>query len=131
MPSRRFVRHQGKTSGPFSEEELRSMIADGRLQPESLVSVDGRKWLRAGRSNGLFPAPPPLPIKAPPVTPPPPPALPPADVGNAPARFDRSDETEPAAARGLDRSSDEFRFDSAASAAELSPRADSRRRVPL
>jgi hypothetical protein len=39
-----FIARQGQREGPFTEEQVRAMLADGRLQPSDLA------W-RAGRSD--------------------------------------------------------------------------------
>ena len=47
------VRHQDKSYGPFSLEQLQSLVASGRLVPDSKVSLDGQIWSSAGKVKGL------------------------------------------------------------------------------
>jgi hypothetical protein len=47
------VRHQDKSYGPFSLEQLQSLVASGRVIPDSPVSLDGQIWTSAGKVKGL------------------------------------------------------------------------------
>ena len=47
------VRHEDKSYGPFSLEQLQSLVAGGRLIPDSPVSLDGQIWTSAGKVKGL------------------------------------------------------------------------------
>jgi hypothetical protein len=47
------VRSQDRSYGPFSLEQLQSLVASGRLVPASPVSLDGQVWTSAGKVKGL------------------------------------------------------------------------------
>src|ERR1700722_2265901 len=50
-----FVSSNGKTRGPFTSEELRSLAESGRLSPEDRVRKEsGEKWYSAREVKGLF-----------------------------------------------------------------------------
>ena len=49
-----YVRLDGITYGPYTEETLRGYIAEGRIIPESELSLDGENWHQAGEIPGLF-----------------------------------------------------------------------------
>ena len=71
MGAVRWIKQGGERLGPFSDAELRQMAREARLRPDSLLSLDGQKWLRASHVPGLFPpakgrdTPPPLPRQGP------------------------------------------------------------------
>lgn len=50
-----YVRMNGIAYGPYTEETLRGYIAEGRIIPESEISLDGENWRSAGEVPGLFP----------------------------------------------------------------------------
>src|SRR5579862_1581282 len=53
-----FVFSNGKTSGPFTSEQLRSLAQSGRLSPEDQVTKEsGGKWYAAQDVKGLFDSP--------------------------------------------------------------------------
>jgi hypothetical protein len=50
-----FYKFMGETVGPLSTSEFREHAADGRVQPDSLVTRDGTDdWVSADRIKGLF-----------------------------------------------------------------------------
>lgn len=68
-----FVAQNGKQSGPFTASQLQEMAADGRLQPDDLVTKTGsQQWKPAQQVKGLAfaqveqPNLPPVPVQNPP-----------------------------------------------------------------
>ncbi len=47
------VRHQDKSYGPYTLEQLQALVAGGRVIPDSPVSLDGQIWTSAGKVKGL------------------------------------------------------------------------------
>ncbi len=55
MMARKFyIKQQNKVAGPVSSEKLRALARDGRIQPNTRVSVDKKNWVPASRVKGLF-----------------------------------------------------------------------------
>ena len=57
MATQWFVRHDGKTSGPYSSSQLQAAAHSGQLKPDSLVRSDQNPWIRAAEVDGLTFAP--------------------------------------------------------------------------
>jgi hypothetical protein len=56
MPEQPFyLRRRGQISGPYSQEELRILCAQGQVQPLDDLSQDQTHWLKASSLTGLFP----------------------------------------------------------------------------
>jgi hypothetical protein len=53
-----YVRHEGnQVYGPYEEGSLAGWIAEGRIRPDTDLSLDGRTWMPGARMPGLsFPA---------------------------------------------------------------------------
>lgn len=64
-----YFQTMGQEIGPLTAAELKSKVATGLIQPDTLIrrGTDG-KWMFAGKVKGLFPEPepPPAPIEPPP-----------------------------------------------------------------
>ena len=59
------VARSGRTFGPFSADQLRQMVATGRVQATDLISSSGGAWVPASSLNWLFPELPPAePVRA-------------------------------------------------------------------
>ncbi len=52
-----FVRVDGREIGPLSSAQLKQLAATGKIGPDSELRLDGGKWSRAARVDGLFPVP--------------------------------------------------------------------------
>ncbi len=51
-----FCKIEGKKVGPLTGQQLRTIVAKGKLRPEHLVRRGGEgPWVPAGRVKGLFP----------------------------------------------------------------------------
>lgn len=48
-----FVKTSKGQAGPFSSDKLRRFVADGKIKPRSVISADGKKWVRAETIKGL------------------------------------------------------------------------------
>lgn len=51
-----YTRVEGIVYGPYTEQVLRGYIAEGRIIPESEISIDGENWYTAREFPGLFAA---------------------------------------------------------------------------
>ena len=60
-----YLRVAGVVYGPYSDEQLRGYIAEGRVVPQSEISTDGQNWGTAGAIPGLFSSFPPMPPMSP------------------------------------------------------------------
>jgi hypothetical protein len=48
-----YVQTPSGKAGPFTSSKLRQLAQTGKISPESLVSLDGKKWAAASRVKGL------------------------------------------------------------------------------
>lgn len=49
-----YVRFRGRTSGPFSEDEIKSMVDRGQISRLHALSTDRVHWQRAGNLSKLY-----------------------------------------------------------------------------
>ena len=57
MTQQWFVKTSKGQAGPFSSSKLRQLVADGKIKPTTLISLDGKKWVTSGKIKGLsFPS---------------------------------------------------------------------------
>jgi tetratricopeptide (TPR) repeat protein len=54
MESQYWIQREGKTTGPFSDEQLAQMTTIGMVMVSDLVSADQINWRVAGQIEGLF-----------------------------------------------------------------------------
>jgi hypothetical protein len=68
MENQYWIQREGKTSGPFSGQQLKQMAAAGMILTADMISTNQINWQVAGQVKGLFgdrkPTPPPVPIAA-------------------------------------------------------------------
>jgi hypothetical protein len=50
-----WIKTADKVCGPFAPTSLRQFAANGSIDPDTLISLDGIKWVPAGKARGLFP----------------------------------------------------------------------------
>jgi len=55
-PDRWFIKKQGKVTGPFPVKLIGSYLILGRIDLDTLVSIDKTKWIPIGRLPSLIPA---------------------------------------------------------------------------
>jgi hypothetical protein len=53
MAYRWYVRRPDCIDGPFTSNDVRQQASDGRIVPETRVSRDGQKWVKASQIRGL------------------------------------------------------------------------------
>src|SRR5262245_3959390 len=57
MASEWYYSHEGQRHGPVSSEQLRELVATGKLRPDDLIWKEGMdNWMPAGKAKKLFPA---------------------------------------------------------------------------
>ncbi|MFO0950546.1 MAG: protein kinase [Isosphaeraceae bacterium] len=54
MVQKWYVQFAEGTSGPHGTRAVKQFVAEGRITPDTRVSLDGEKWFRASRIVGLF-----------------------------------------------------------------------------
>ncbi len=58
MSQQWYVQTSEGSAGPFTPAKLRRLVQVGKVMPESLLSLDGKRWVQASKIKGLvFPSP--------------------------------------------------------------------------
>ena len=52
------IKQNDKTYGSYTGRQIKQLVSDGKVKPETLLSKDGSKWVEANKIKGIFNPPP-------------------------------------------------------------------------